>query len=455
MSAKFRARVLVLHRDKTLNFVDLDRFPRSDLIRTETGARGPLHYYAALPNLKALVFDTKTFQLRLSEVKELVEYPSREVDVAYLRGERRRYVERGEISVYGVDDGSLRLSMQPPSRGLMVLTVDRMLISENFPIEKSVLPKRAPPGLEEIELPLDHRLGYLIGAMVGGGTVIGHIIRFSCASAEVRDQFLECLLWQFGPESVVRESELTARCLVAKGLIATSLGSWTGDSDNKWLPPFFLFGPESFRMAMFAGLMDTCGSIYISKAKRTEQLFCRFSSTSQLLIQQVKWLAASLGIRSEILSVRNLYQLVFDSADMCRWRGEGLFDSGSLEKLNTVREHRGSPNDYIPISPGLAQHIYQLTDRKDAIQNSIRVSFVNAKKTNIVSRQRADDAISLFENRICDHPEGELWMGLSKNLELGWSLIQSVSRVGPRERGYDLVLEDNDCRLVTADGLIA
>lgn len=451
MSAKFRASVLVLHQGKDLSFWDLDEFLRTDLIRTESGPRGSVSYFNTLPTLEILTFNCKSFELNWTAVKQVVAYPDREIDELRLRSGGRCYVERGDPGIVGVERSSLRLSTSGATDTLFLPRVDR-LTSDCFPILERVMPVASPYDKDDSWLPLNERLGYVIGAMVGAGVAKRNKIQLSCESIDVRRHFYDCLLWQFGGGTVTRDCLINEDPFVCQGVIGQSLESWTGD---KCFPNFFLLSPASFRNAVFAGLMDTAGMIFISGAKATAQLFCNFSSLNLLLVQQVKWLAASLGIKGKIVNRQGaLWHLDFDSSDMCRWDRAGLADMKKAAKLWDLRDHNPSRNDRVPISSELAKHIYKLANRKDAAENSIRVTFLKAKDSGEVSRSSARRAVSLFGDRILAHHEGELWSRLVSNNEIGWDQVQAIHPIGTLETGHDLILADPDCRPVAVDGLI-
>jgi hypothetical protein len=79
----------------------------------------------------------------------------------------------------------------------------------------------------------------------------------------------------------------------------------TAGSGNKHLPAFAYTAPRDFRIGMLCGLMDTDGSVSVSKANDRTQLMCSFSSTSLRLVRDTQLLARTLGIRSTITATKS------------------------------------------------------------------------------------------------------------------------------------------------------
>jgi len=158
-------------------------------------------------------------------------------------------------------------------------------------------------------LPIDP---YVLGALLGDGTLSGSSLRFSTARSEMLDRILERATPAFalraagGYDWRIVQTAGAHRAGVAgvtsNGLMDSlrSLGLWGTRAESKFIPDVYLNASRADRVELLRGLMDTDG-------------WCegwgsmRFCSTSERMARQVAGLVRSLGGWCSIRSRRTTY----------------------------------------------------------------------------------------------------------------------------------------------------
>jgi replicative DNA helicase len=163
-------------------------------------------------------------------------------------------------------------------------------------------------------LPLDP---WLLGALLGDGTLSGSALRFSTADAEMLERLIERVGDGFEAHPaggydwrIVQAGGAHRRGVsgVAPNPIMEALralGLWDIRSEKKFIPPLYLYAGRDARRAVLCGLMDTDG--WVERWGST-----RFCSTSERLAQDVAGLVRSLGGWCSVRSRQTTY----------RYRGE-------------------------------------------------------------------------------------------------------------------------------------
>ncbi len=141
---------------------------------------------------------------------------------------------------------------------------------------------------------------YLLGCLIGDGTLGGSSVRFSCKD----EQTLERISQIIGPDVVLRPAGGYDYRLVqaagahqsgVQGVAANpikqaleELGLWGCGATQKFIPPVYLRASRQSRAALLAGLVDTDGWVETWGS-------LRFSSASVVLARDVVDLVRSLG----------------------------------------------------------------------------------------------------------------------------------------------------------------
>jgi replicative DNA helicase len=158
-------------------------------------------------------------------------------------------------------------------------------------------------------LPVDP---YVLGALLGDGSLLGSSLRFSTAESEMLDRILERATPAFalraagGYDWRIVQTAGAHRPGVAgvspNGLIDAlrGLGLWGKRSESKFIPDVYLDASRADRVELLRGLMDTDG--WVERWGST-----RFCSTNERLAHQVAALVRSLGGWCSVRSRRTTY----------------------------------------------------------------------------------------------------------------------------------------------------
>lgn len=161
-----------------------------------------------------------------------------------------------------------------------------------------ILPSVQAVEFKEKQLPIDP---YLLGAFIGDGTLQEDSVSFSSADQFVIDKVNELLTrdWDCHLSKVNSSRQGDVDYHVVSNVLRTSSSRYLREAfkelgllvtaKDKFIPEQYLFSSIEQRRALLAGLLDTDG--YIDKTGISE-----YTSVSEKLIQQIEFLAESLGI---------------------------------------------------------------------------------------------------------------------------------------------------------------
>jgi len=154
---------------------------------------------------------------------------------------------------------------------------------------------------------------YVLGALLGDGTLSGSSLRFSTAQREMLDRILE----RAAPASALRAAggydwrivqtagahRAGVAAVTPNGLMDAlrHLGLWGRRAEAKFIPDVYLNASRADRVELLRGLMDTDGGV-----ERWGSM--RFCSTSERLARQVADLVRSLGGWCSVRSRRTTYR---------------------------------------------------------------------------------------------------------------------------------------------------
>ena len=225
---------------------------------------------------------------------------------------------RWDVRPYGLDDAWRTVTLQQirsfrPLPGKPLSTGERRM-RPALPNEKPWLDSKGRPRycvpiagavqmLENADLPLDP---YLLGVLLGDGSVSSGVVRFFKPNSDVVDRVarslpegceLSALSGREG-DWLIRLSKSRRSARAGKGSTnhpvkraLMDLGVWGLRSYEKFVPPQYLQSSIEQRIALLQGLMDTDG--WCRETKSGGGL--RFASTSEQLVRDVAELLRSLG----------------------------------------------------------------------------------------------------------------------------------------------------------------
>jgi len=354
-------------------FRPIKDFPREDS-PYKISKRG-VKYFKVPPGIKVLAYDYNTNTLKWDKVSSFSEHPVQKVyKVKTYHGASA--VVTGDHSLLVFDPRDYTFKRMSP------LEIMRNKNRRFFVVRpKKIRPLVEVPRIKlgDLELDLDFELGYLIGCYVGDGWVDNRN-GFYIASMDngiygklkrlIKRKFNVAMKARKAVTKIFKGYEATSRKLYAnlpkefRRFLKENCGSKA--SDKKLPSPIYFCSPVIFRLGLLSGLLDTDGTVHQSSEGRFTILY---NTISEVLADEVRILALSLGIRSTIKKVKNTdgveyFQIIFSCKDLA----EAVFGKGIhlrlyhtkkkkiLSKLFEVKRDKrfnGSLFNIVPISEEL------------------------------------------------------------------------------------------------------
>lgn len=455
---------------------DLSEFPHGKLARTLDTVSGSVELYEVEPGVRVLAYDDTVGEHVWADVAYFSKHPAREVEVVTLQSGRQIVTDNDPRAVYGTASGEIELRRFTPCDALASkVLVPRALRLELARLESGVdtySPELAAThgmhhrNLVLRSLKLDGSFGYLCGAAAGNGWVdvvngVPKAVNFAAREPNVWSKYIECTNSVMYSDVTVSETTRDRDDPLGYGpnhkasvgsreLAETMLPLIGKHAANKHLPPFYLTAPKDFRLGLFAGLMDTDGTISVSTAKKNPQLMSSYSTNSLRLAREVVLLAASLGISGRITASQTPaglphWVVSFSNAGIQKWDGHGMVHADKLAKLRSVPEIKDSPvrakYDVVPISRDLAATAMFLQGApRGATKEHRQVYHAShaAKRDGYTSRQSAKRLLEI--KGLEKHPDFDKFRDIVNNTDITWDIVESVEKTGIHETGYDLTV---------------
>ena len=153
----------------------------------------------------------------------------------------------------------------------------------------------SPVEFEEKFIPLDP---YLLGCLLGDGTLSVGSVQFSTADTEIIDT-LTTLLPKFVSFKKTKNDKYGYRITVDDNMsnplitVLKELNLKGTKSNNKFIPDIYKFNTSNIRLEILRGLIDTDGWIGLPTNQKISRQ--QYYSTSETLANDVKWIVESLG----------------------------------------------------------------------------------------------------------------------------------------------------------------
>lgn len=497
--------------DHTSYIFDLEDFPHGELLQTKEGEKGQIDLHTIDKPIKVLAYDETTSSLKWAPAACWSKHYQREIEIVDTHNGYQLCTDDDPRAVYGAAAGTLKMERFTPSEALnkkviiprasRICNVDTTITS--IPAVNSSSGSRV-----DSTVYLDNQFGYLVGAIVGDGWISQEVgkLKGVCLSDadgwnaakvyniikllsndEINMGVKECVANTPGRYGRTVKYTFCSVNLAEfiKPLIGGVRDENTSGSANKHLPPFYLSAPEDFRLGLFAGLMDTDGSISVSNGKVKPQLMSNYGSTSLRLVQEVKLLAASLNITSRITPSNTphgkpFWMLSLSNRDIQTWGGKYMVNKTKLDKLASIPYIEDSAvsakYDIVPVSESLAKYIQRkigcpkVTSSLRATGESLELTAKNATRAlylslarcsntaadgcGTTSRQSAKAVINrVGRDFVLQHPDGKTWLDIVDNTEITWERVTAVQKTGIKEDGYDLTVPGYET-FMSADGII-
>lgn len=470
--------------------VDLENFPRLEKINESEGQFGQIDWFAVPENVEVLAYNEETGNVGWMHPTVFSIHHGCPVVIATTNNKRQIYTDDDPRAIYGLDPNTFKFVRATPKDALEKhIMIPRMRYADNLIPEvtmESIQVEEFNPDDGRAHaikdaLPVDEKLGYIFGAVIGDGWYSGNQLYLSDKDFDVADRLDECIAsttidgekihsgLHDGTYNAMGESWRHAWSYTQLGKFITKhIGH---GCRNKHLPVWFLNTPESFRKGLFAGLMDTDGGIGISNSKKKPQLLANYTTTCLRLAREIVMLAATLNISASITTNKTpaglpCWYVVFSAPDIKRWGGEYMAMTNKVEKIKNTEVMQDSPaaarTNLVPVGMDLANKLCQIignkkkpTTEEDVERKKLYAVFAISKKSGNISRPTAKKVIETLTkyNLTVDHPDFENWKTIVYNEEIVWEYIAEVEDTKIVETGYDLTVPGSDT-FVNSEGIV-
>jgi DNA-directed RNA polymerase beta subunit/DNA-directed RNA polymerase beta' subunit len=475
LTARMREQIGYCDADGEFVVCDLSEVPHAE----ECVTKGHIDYHP-VSGVSVLTLDP-TKGACFAEVTGWSYHRQRSVEIVTLASGRQIVTDDDPRAVFGVDASSLEWCRRRPreSADQFVPVLDE--VPASFTELTALALPRDKSGRMKPEVLLDAKFGYFLGCLVGDGWVTGdETLRFTCMASSFPEvlgtweRSASCLFSenphfseQYCCEGTFENSKGTTRATISSVALATFLQPLIGHgARNKHLPPFFLSAPESFRVGLLAGLMDTDGSMSWSMAKGKAQFMCSVSSTSIRLLQETQHLLRTLGITASItttttpkgaaswvlsISSVGLYEhrrklaRPAHSGKRAVWEefcaGDGPASGGAFSRYRLV-----------PLPSKLAASLRKIVTVNE--DRSVYMTLSKAIDRQYMSKLLAEKTVRMVNERGgCAHPFYARWARLVETPGMHFERVVDVQQTNILEDGYDLTVPGYET-FMAVDGVV-
>jgi intein/homing endonuclease len=481
-------RLPTLDNNDDLYVFNLEDFPHLEQIEETKGQFGRIEWYRVPEGIKVLSHGPDG-QLTWTQVSRWSKHHGCPVEIVNLRSGRQIFTDDDPRAVYGVAAGTLELKRFRPAAAVEA----RVLVPRVVEMPEASRPEPTVTSLATVgyanaasnrefgmfdNISINEDLGYLVGCAAGDGWVPEERKAFVLSGitqpiVDKVDQIIGRLFSDKRPACLRTESKTsygesqwhTWNSTHLARMLAELIGQ---KSQYKHLPVWFLKAPREFRLGLFAGIMDTDGSISVSKAKKKPQLMANVTSTSLRLTQEVSLLALSLGIRGRITNSKTpagnpCWVWSPSNYDIHQWGGRGMVHPNKLAALESAPVEMSGPlarHDVVPVPTAIADLICKAIPKPNKERKTwlpghggMYSAFHDAKSSGHITRLAAEKIVEFIPGGKVDHPEWDTWRTVVANTYITWDPVESFEKTGQVEIGYDLTVPGPET-FMAADGVI-
>jgi DNA-directed RNA polymerase subunit beta len=486
--------------------VHLADFPHGAWVKETQGQWGKIDWFSVPEGVEVLAYDEASRRLRWAQVSVWSKHYGCPTQLVDLESGRQIFTDDDPRAVVGVVPGTLELVRNTPAaaakNGLLVPRMQRLPAPATTKSALSLSAWSSPswrsgPGAKDRDgpgtnlgttrrlrdaVPLTADVGYFFGVMAGDGwaSCVGDDPKGVCLAATTEaivDKISQVMAAFFvdgvgppradytGVTSYGRSRRYLWNTVELGRVVVDLLGR---GADNKHLPAWFLSTSEDFRLGLFAGLMDTDGSISLSRAKVRAaagkvQLLASFSTNSLRLAQEVVLLAASLRIRSRVTASKTpagkpCWMVSFAGVDTKAWGGPHMVHPGKLKWLGEGQVFPDSPaaarGDLVPIPTSLAEAVRKSFRNVNKATAGIYGTAAEAVKTGVISRQSAKRLPEAMTSDLAlMHRDWDRWWAVVQNDDVTWERVVGYQDTGIKVDGYDLTVPGSET-FTSASGVV-
>jgi len=452
-------------------------------------------FYKVPDGIKVAAYDEKEAKLVLSDVSYFSIHEGREVVIVTLKNGIQIYTDDDERALYGINPKTFKFERRRPKdyKDLLIpIAIRTSALYETPSITSLLVPKKYQTSKSNSiytlrnKIDLTKEVGYFFGVMIGDGWIGYHkdmpkSVSISGVNSDVINAVKDIISRFFLSEMKVNnwvdtQGKKSEGFSEAHHIWSVNFAEWLSSylprgAENKQLPYFWASAPRDFRIGLLSGLIDTDGTITItrSKGKNKPQLTISYTTISFRLAREIQQLCKSLGIYASITYSKTTragnkaWMVNVSSVDFIKYSDEYIIKKINLEEiLDSVsvsdRSGGNSRLDTIPISPELANAYAAVDFDKNYIINSKTGKKQGSSLYVILKRAASQGYISrsiAFE-LIKKYPEVEIpevWAKMLKATDISWQSVKKVEFTGKVETGYDLTVPGKET-FMSCDGVI-
>lgn len=305
-----------------------DEFPHYD--NPTMNSHPNAHFYLVPDGVAVRAYDEKLGKIVWAPVKYWSHHgvnQKLEIVTVELSSGRQILTDDDPRGVYGIDPETMEFGRWRPKDAIGKFVPrcvkDELAEEDMASIDLPESSSRRTDSLKD-EMPLDRHTGWLIGAIIGDGwsskvrdkyTAINFC--YDRAYNDLGCSFTSAMNHAFakdGTQLHIGETLQTAemvksrygdavRLCYSNAILAEFIDNMVGHgAANKHLPIFWQRASRDFRLGLIEGLLDTDGTIALTKAKAKKhcQLICNYTSISMTLATEIQYLCRTLGIDSKL-----------------------------------------------------------------------------------------------------------------------------------------------------------
>lgn len=233
-------------------------------------------------------------------------------------------------------------------------------------------------------------------------------------------------------------------------------------AENKHLPPFWQNTSKEFRLGLFEGLMDTDGTVSLTKAKvkKNSQLVCNYTSVSMTLATEVQYLCRTLGIDSKLTTQKTpaggkCWQVSISTKNL-KSLGLKLYSPKKAANLANadIRDDSsaGGRKYMIPVP---VKELKKIRGIILALDKAAYVTLNRTGKKGYVPTTIADKIAKVLKSAPDLQTDlWKRWLELYENIEnVVWERAESFTNTGMFEDGFDLTVPGYET-FMNSEGII-
>lgn len=453
----------------TNGLINLKDFPRENLIKTE----GNTEYYEVPENVEVLtVWNGETKWVRPESYS--IHKNLQMLNIKIYKGGTIQCSNDHSIVSINKDLNYVRTNPEP---GMVVPK-----LRDSY--DKYVKPSRLKYTLQEdnIEFKLNFDMGYLFGAIIGDGWVNHgeksakdrpNAIMLSTVYPGIKNKIEETLK-EYGytgkgythtedhefDNAVYRHSKHTWDFKPVASILRKYIGR---GALNKQLPPFWCQTAQGFRWGLLSGLMDTDGTVSISKGGERR---LAYSTTSQKLAYEISGLIYSLGMSAGITIFTRKTGTVEYTVRFLMGRIQNVIGKLKLNnkdkaaKLEEIYKYYATRKEilFTPTLPiSRLQELRTFLNRMEDTKTSIQVSDVIKRSNSNFGGSFQKHIITEIMDRYPDFfRKDDFWkkyQSIVLDDTIEWQLIQDVTPLPGITEAYDITCPPY-CTFVMENGVV-